>query len=231
MKKSIKKKTAVLTAAAAMACILAAGGILAYFTDADSASNTFTIGRISLELQEPGWDPQEGERIVPGQEISKDPRILNDGLNDEFVFLEVSVPFGNLVTADPEGNRLPAEEQEYFSYVLKPGWTELGEPVKNEEDGTVTHLYVYGTRDACTALAPEETTPSLFDSVRFVNFVEDQGLEETLQHIELTAYGIQAEYIGAASGPKEIWSMIGKQTPSPDKEQTDDKEANTDQQA
>lgn len=87
MKKSTRNKALVL----GLVGVMTIGGIAAYFTDGDTQTNTFTVGKISLDLQEPNWEPPKD--IVPEQEIKKDPQIKNDGINDEYVFLEVVVPY------------------------------------------------------------------------------------------------------------------------------------------
>ena len=47
-----KKKILVLALTIAMAAILAVGGSLAYLTDTKSATNTFTIGNVKIQLLE-----------------------------------------------------------------------------------------------------------------------------------------------------------------------------------
>ena len=47
-----KKKILVLALSIAMVAILAVGGSLAYFTDKDEATNTFTVGNVKIELIE-----------------------------------------------------------------------------------------------------------------------------------------------------------------------------------
>ena len=48
-----KKRMKTMIAATAMIGVLAIGGISAYFTDGDTATNTFTVGKVSIDLQEP----------------------------------------------------------------------------------------------------------------------------------------------------------------------------------
>ena len=87
MKIQSKKSMLLLTA---LIGTLSIGSIAAYFTDGDTATNTFTVGKISLDLQESDWVPPVN--IVPQQEFKKNPQIKNDGLNEEFVFVKVTVP-------------------------------------------------------------------------------------------------------------------------------------------
>ena len=224
MKKS-SMRTLALTAI--LAGTVSIGGIMAYFTDGDTATNTFTVGKISLDLQEPTWVPPTN--ITPGQEIAKDPQIKNDGNNEEFVFLKVTVPYANVVTANEDGTKGKTADTELFSYDVKDGWTELDS--KKETDSlkqTVTHLYAYTgeTADSMKALAVNSSTPSLFDWVRFANIVEDQNLETTTQNIVIEAYGIQTQNIKDEKGnldgdnndgktlPLDVWKVIENQNPS-----------------
>jgi len=48
-----------ILAIALVVCLLATAlvsGTLAYFTDTDDATNTFTVGNVSIDLTEPKWD-------------------------------------------------------------------------------------------------------------------------------------------------------------------------------
>ena len=93
MKKNKTRTSALLTA---LIGTLSVGGIMAYFTDGDTATNTFTVGKVSLDLQEPDWVPPT--EIVPQQEFEKDPQIKNDGLNEEFVFLKGRKAYAEITT-------------------------------------------------------------------------------------------------------------------------------------
>lgn len=224
MKKS-SMRTLALTAI--LAGTVSIGGIMAYFTDGDTATNTFTVGKISLDLQEPSWVPPTN--ITPGQEIAKDPQIKNDGNNEEFVFLKVTVPYANVMTANEDGTKGRTADTELFSYDVKDGWTEIdSKRVIDSSSKTVTHLYAYTgeTADSMKALAVNSSTPSLFDWVRFANIVEDQNLETTTQNIVIEAYGIQTQNIKDEKGnldgdnsdgktlPLDVWKVIENQNPS-----------------
>ena len=110
----MKKRNLKMTALAlALVGTLSVGGIMAYFTDGDTATNTFTVGKVSIDLQEPGWVPPTG--ITPEQEFKKDPQIKNDGINDVYVFMKVIVPYANVVTANHDGSKNAATDTELFS--------------------------------------------------------------------------------------------------------------------
>ena len=226
MKKHTTKSMVMLTV---LIGTLSIGGIMAYFTDGDTATNTFTVGKISLDLQEPNWTPPTN--IVPDQEFAKNPQIKNDGLNEEFVFMKVTVPYAKIVTANEDGSKNTAADTELFSYNVKKGWTELvSEQVKDTENKTITHLYAY-TGDYATsmeALDVNETTPTLFDYVRFANVVEDQQIEAKTLDVVVNAYGIQTTNLNDGKAgldgdnsdgkvaPMDVWEILKNQSPSLD---------------
>ncbi|MBQ7800371.1 MAG: hypothetical protein IJ370_07740 [Oscillospiraceae bacterium] len=82
---------------------LAVGGTLAYLTDRDSKVNVFTIGDVSIELQE---EFEQGTKLVPGVIIEKKPVIKNTGDNDAWVWLTFSIPsaLDNLVQGTESGS-------------------------------------------------------------------------------------------------------------------------------
>lgn len=231
MKNKRKKKAKAAVLVLALIGSLTIAGISAYFTDGDTATNTFTVGKISLDLQEPGW--VEPEDITPAQDIVKDPQILNNGVNEEYVFLEVIMPYAaNLVTANDDGTRNAAADTELFSYNVNPGWVEIQGvvngityPTKDTADQTVTHLYAYGDSTSMAALEAGDVTPALFNYVRFCNAVEDQKLEETAPDIVINAYGIQTLNINDGAdingsntdgkvNPMDVWSVLHNQSPA-----------------
>lgn len=213
----INKKTARMTAMTALlAGTLTVGGMMAYFTDTDNAVNSFTVGKISIELTEPDWDPDDATDITPGKEIEKNPTITNNGINDEFVFLSVSVPYKNIVVANADGTKKPAADTQLFEYEVNDGWTQVGQKTVDAENGVYKYLYAYTGQSADTmeALAQSEDTPALFDSVTFVNAVEGQGLEESTQTIDIDAYAIQSSYLGASkaeTAPANVWQILSNQ--------------------
>ena len=215
-----------MIAALSIGAVLATGGISAYFTDADTVTNTFTVGKVSIDLQEEHWNPANATNVTPKQVIAKDPKIKNDGVNTEYVFMQVTVPFANLVTAENDGTKNSAGDVELFTYQVNAGWTQVSSSV-NEADRTCTHTYVYGTMQACTPLEAGRSTPTLFDSVTVANIVEDQGVEGTSPQIVVNGYGIQTNNIGTndTTKPSEVWAVIANQNPSTAKS---DENTNTD---
>lgn len=187
MKRNITK--AVLLAAVLTAASL--GGVSAYLTDFKTASNEFTVGSVEIELQEPGWNPEEHTKIEPGKEIVKDPQIKNTGTNEAFVYLEVTVPEAEVQAADQEGNRLDKEMQELFSFQAGKKWTNLK---IIDEEGSRIYVYAYNE-----ILEPGETTECLFKKIKFLNVIEGQ-IDGQQYTIPVRAYAIQAAYTGGEGG-------------------------------
>ncbi len=88
-----KKKIITLITATSLFASLAIGGTLAYFTDEDAAKNTFTVGDVDVELDEPSWTQEEGgNMLLPGMEYDKDPTItLQPTSQPSYVFLEMTL--------------------------------------------------------------------------------------------------------------------------------------------
>lgn len=67
---------------------------LAMFVSFDEVTNRFEAGKVDIVLEEPHWDPKDGEETVPNTFIDKDPTIRNkEETVNTYVFLEVIVPY------------------------------------------------------------------------------------------------------------------------------------------
>ena len=96
--------------AAALVTVLFAGSVSAYFTDQDEKVNTFTVGKVTIELEEPKWEKKpddngnkitdEAERMTPNQTIIKDPQVKNTGNNDAFIYMTVEVPCRQIISVN-----------------------------------------------------------------------------------------------------------------------------------
>ena len=171
----------------AMIAALAAGGTAAYLTDFETNTNSFTVGKVDIELDEPGWKPEENTKIVPTQVIKKDPYVKNVGVNEAFVYLEVSVPVSEVITAAQDGTRNALAKTELFSYAKNNDWTQLE---KKEIGQNMVYTYAYNH-----ILNPGEKTTTLFDTVTFANIIEGQ-LDTQQLDMPVRAYAIQSMNTG-----------------------------------
>lgn len=151
--------------------------------------NEFTLGKVDIELLEPEWKPEENKEVVPLQTIKKDPQIKNTGINDAFVYLEVSVPMAEVIAADEAGNRRPSAKQELISFTQDGKWTLL-----NRQETENTAVYVYGYNEV---VRPEQTTAPLFQTVTFLNIIEGQ-LDGAKLNMPIKAHAIQSANTGGS---------------------------------
>lgn len=220
---SKKNKAKVTVLALALIACMAVVGVSAYFTDGDTVTNEFTIGKVSIDLQEPNFTTEPVENITPEQEIRKDPQIKNDGINDAYVFLEVIVPCSNEQTADDEGKYVAQQKTQLFTWAVNDGWVEVESTTSEADKNTYVYAWVgagAATGAPCAALPAGQTTGALFDYVRFANVTENTALEEEDTNIVVNAYAIQTtnlndndDTIDGANGdgvtsPVDVWEVI-----------------------
>lgn len=195
----MKKKTIVLIATVVMlSAALIFGGTLAYFTDSQEATNTFTVGNVSIKLDEAVVDAngkatnertEEGVsyRLNPGVAVDKDPTVTNTGANAAYVRMKVTLSdAAAFQEAVPAGTDLAT----IFGGFDSSKWTRVGDPDYNSEADTLTYTYNYNTKmakDAQATLFTTVTLPASFTSKNAKDLGED-GFT-----ITVTADAIQAD--------------------------------------
>ena len=178
----MKKK---ILATCLVVCLLATaiiGTTLAYFTDTDGKTNTFTVGNVDITLTEPNWDISgagDAPEVYPGEPLAKDPTVTNDGKNPCFVRIKVT----GLDCLMPEG--MITFRTDYVDGKLGDGWV----------DGADGYFYYEGV------LAVGATTDALFDQIVIPTGLTN-GDGETLKNIVVTAEAVQAQ------GAKPSWSAV-----------------------
>lgn len=120
------RKTLILAACAIMLVCATIAGTLAYLTANDSVTNTFTVGNVSITLDEAKVN-ENGEpvtpaqrvdantyKLLPGQTYTKDPIIhVSDTSEDCYVFVKVT---NNISAVEATGDNTIAKQLE------KNGW-------------------------------------------------------------------------------------------------------------
>lgn len=87
----MKKKILALALVVVLAVTAVTGATLAYFTDTDEATNTFTSGKVDITLVE-NFDP-ETAKLVPGVDINKDVQIkLAEDSEEAWVWYTYAIP-------------------------------------------------------------------------------------------------------------------------------------------
>ena len=129
-----KKLTLVVSLLLVMA--LSIGGTIAWLTDTDSVTNTFTIGNVDITLSETdsGLDNDNDDKtnsykFVPGIVLAKDPVVtVKAGSEPCYVFVKIDETIGNEDTNKVEyvaADKTTVEKvfTDYFDYGVRAGWT------------------------------------------------------------------------------------------------------------
>ena len=222
MKKSFNfkqhKRFGMAAASVVMVGAMAFGGAVAYLTDNEQTTNTFTVGKVQVDLEEPSYPGNGSDKvknIVPNQEIDKDPVVENTGKNEAIVYASVSIPVKKLVVAANDGTRQAEAMTQVFQtsangtdfsdtsvndkwVLIKTEYKTAGGDLVTKQDGSdeipdsaveVVRTYGYNTK-----LGVNKTTESLFDKVKLVNVIEGY-VDSTTQDIEVKTMAIQASNI------------------------------------
>ncbi len=182
----MKKKIIALCLVIALAATAVIGGTLAYFTDKDDATNTFTVGNVDITLTEPNWNSSgsaDAPEVYPGEALAKDPTVTNVGANPCFVRIKVQ-GLDCLGTAGDITYRT-----DYVDNKLGDNWVK-------HTDG-----YFYYNK----VLAVNEPTDALFDQIVIPTALTN-GDGETPFNVVVTAEAVQAQ------GAKASWSAVQTMT-------------------
>lgn len=170
----MKKKILAIVLCIAMLAIAIVGGTMAYFTDNDAKTNTFTVGNVSIVLTEPNWDATgaaEAADVYPGEPLAKDPTVTNDGANPCFVRIKVE---GLDQFADDFNGAMITYRTDYVTAALGEHWV-------LHTDGYFYHNH---------PLQPGVTTDALFDQIVIPFELTNSAAAEP---IVVTAYACQAQ--------------------------------------
>lgn len=167
----MKKKLTAIALVVAMLAIAVVGGSLAYFTDTDAATNTFTVGNVKIDLVEKNADGTpftQDQKLLPGSKtvnnVAKVVTVENTGSEDAYMWIEVWVPAAlddgddNSPTAPGKGNSL------HFNYDPTVTETKAAFLGSKEIEGVFYNGYVHFVQND-TAKATGESTVALLSQV------------------------------------------------------------------
>lgn len=112
-----KKKLAIGILSVSIVCALAIGGTLAFLTDSEKVTNTFSIGDLDISIDEPHWNngtpddpattdtdestPGDGDDMTPGDTKVKDPTVTAN-VNDSYMRVIMTVIDNEPSIANPD---------------------------------------------------------------------------------------------------------------------------------
>lgn len=195
-----KKNAAIATAGAA---VLLVGSSFAFFMDKESVTNPFTVGNVKITVTEEHFDETTATDITPNKVIPKDPVVTNTGVNDVYAFVSVKVPKANVETANADGTLNAAKNQDLFTYKVNDNWKLIK---TNDADYHTEYIYAYSDANGTLKkLAKSEKTNAVFDSVKFINIVDEQQSGVNLD-IDVDGIGIQTADLGT-DNPLQIYNI------------------------
>ena len=203
----MKKNKKLFVLVALFLAVFAVGGTLAYLTDTtETATNTFTFGKVDITLTEPTWTSTgqtAAADMVPGQQVDKDPTVaLTSVSKDAFIFVKVTIPTGTA------GN--VANTELFTPGTLGSGWVEVTSTVLTNAP-TGTHVYAYGTTSAMTKVTKNDTVPAVFTKITAnPNLTETEigALTNRAADVVVNAYAIQADGL-SSTAPASVWGNLG----------------------
>ena len=118
-----KKKIALAVAAVGLLGALAVGQTLAWFTDKDSVSNNMVLNHVDIEIDEPNYNEEDYQSLIPGDPIMKDLTVtLADGSSDAWVRLKAPV----VEVGDKTFPLFNEDGSSDFGAVLAEDWVKIG---------------------------------------------------------------------------------------------------------
>ena len=187
-----KTKALALALCAVLLVVTTVFVTMAYLTSKDSVTNTFTVGKVTITLDEAkvtadGEKVQGADRVkenkyhlIPGHFYVKDPTIhVANGSEECWLFVKVE---NGLANAEASG------ATSIESQMANKGWTKV--------EGT--DVYAYATKQAAGA------NVIVFDSFTIAGSTDVSLYEDA--KIIVTAYAIQADGFASAA---EAWTIAG----------------------
>lgn len=206
----MKKKILVACLCVALAVLTIAGTTLAYLTSQDEVTNTFTVGNVSIKLDEAAVDnlgnkimkddntpadrvKANGYKLIPGHTYTKDPTVHVDANSENsWIFVKVENGISVFEAATVAGGYTAIAGQ-----ITANGWTALG-GVEN------VYFKEYTTKTAQDDLAVFQNFQIADEANSNSNWINFNGT------VTVTAYAVQKDGFNTAG---EAWAAtFGKTT-------------------
>ena len=193
------KKALLLTLCAVLLVVASVLGTMAYLTSSDAVTNTFTVGNVSITLDETDVNlmgekdsdnrvEQNTYHLLPGHEYVKDPMVTVEKGSEES-YVRMIVKINKQAELDkifaPQGVSLDT----IFAGYDEKEWKLVGQEVS---DGVRSYEFRYKT----TVSAPEKDVAldALFDKIKVPGKITKEQLATIADlKIEVEAHAIQAD--------------------------------------
>ena len=197
-----KSKALLLTLCAALLVAASVLGTMAYLTDTETVTNTFTVGKVKIDLDEAKVNPDgslvEGAarvkansyKLLPGHTYNKDPMVtvLN---GSEASYIKMTVTFSEASALDAIFAPTGADLISIFNGYNSANWIYKD----NTKDATAdTRTYEFWYKETVGAPTADVALDALFDSITVPGTITKEQLA-TIKGMTITvnAYAIQAD--------------------------------------
>lgn len=212
----MKKKYLTTLLLVMLVAALSVGATLAYLTDEESNTNTFTVGKVDITLDEadvneygekiPGAErvKENDYKLIPGHSYVKDPTVTVSADSEEsYIRMIVTITKADELQAIFGEGFLP---QDFVTGWDATIWETTN--VIEEKDNTLTYEFRYHTT-VSTVDADAKPLEALFTGIDFPSKVTAEQLEtlEGLQ-VNVVAHAIQADGFENAN---EAWATFDNQ--------------------
>ena len=200
------RKVLIIALCAVLLVSISVMGTMAYLTSKDSVTNTFTVGKVAIKLDEAkanadGTLVQGADRVdansyklLPGQTYSKDPMVtvLKDS---EKSYIRMTVTVSKADELDAIFAPAGADLLSIFNGYDGATWLYKGDT--DNADNTRTYEFWY--KEAVAAPDADVALDALFDSITVPGSITNAQLA-TIEGMTITvnAYAIQADGFGTA---------------------------------
>lgn len=196
-----RSKALLLTLCAVLLVAATIFGTMAYLTSQDTVTNTFTVGKVNIKLDEAKANPDgtlvEGAervkaneyKLLPGHTYNKDPMVtVLSGSESSYVKMTVTFSKANELDAifAPDGANLTS----IFNGYDAANWIAKG----NTKGADNTRTYEFWYKEAVAAPTADVALDALFDSITVPGEITNEQLA-TIEGMTITvnAYAIQAD--------------------------------------
>ena len=203
-----KSKALLLSLCAVLLVVASVMGTMAYLTSSDTVTNTFTVSKVEIKLDETDVTNPTGPRVqansyrlLPGLTYIKDPTVTVKA-GSEPSYVKMTVTFTKAAELDAifalNGG---ADMTSIFNGYDSTNWIDKG---NTEDTDTNTRTYEFWYKETVDARTADVVLDALFDSITVPGSITKEQLK-TIDGMTITvnAYAIQADgFTGAA----DAWS-------------------------
>ena len=196
------KKTLTVLLALVLVIAMSVAGTMAYLTSEDSVTNTFTVGKVQIKLDEAKANPDgslvanadrvkaNSYKLIPGHTYNKDPMVtvLKDS---ESSYIKMTVTFTKAAELDAIFSPNGADMTSIFVGYDDTNWI-AKDVTKDAEKNTRTYEFWY--KEAVAAPDADVALDALFDKIVVPGTITNDQLK-TIEGMTITvnAYAIQAD--------------------------------------